>query len=608
MALPKFYSDGTASVANGSTAVTGDGTAWVGNVAAGDYFRAQGLAVRIASVDSNGGLTLAEAWPGAALVDAAYEIGFTTDAVALTGATRELRLLLEGDNLVNDLAGATGGKVFKAETLNEAATTLGTYQGWGDFSIDTKEWPAGTRINTRNGMSWDVVSSGEDFERADGLKLRWVTGKPLVVFAWGQSNMRGVSGQTIAAPNPNPMVRAWNSNVPSTNGTQFNVATLGQIPFATNGANTPAYWFCDELQRRTGRPVYLIVVASGGHAIEAFMNPVDLSNNGWSVPAGNASLFDFMIAQIDNALISVPGSPTKIDYVIGHQGEANREDQADVYAHKVSVFHKRLQFRGNVDLSSCGVILGQIADGTSNGEYKSRHASALDRLQMASGADSIPLLKVVQTHGLSTFDNIHFTAQSQTSLGKRYAEAAFNEQHPVTLDPTNCDISTFGSLGWLCSREAATGATEYWQRPEFALGSIPLSIENNDTMGWCHLTPANQELYFVARKKYKSPVESQFLVEMDVLNSHPSASATLAIGVLQYGKDYSYLGLNFAVNETITSGQRRRLSLTIGSASGSRPNSSDVSSDTFWFSPFVRFNGGGAGAGLRTIFTGMRWI
>src|SRR5690554_2293068 len=93
MALPKQYSDGAASIVNGETAVTGTGTAWANIVTADDVFRVQGFSVRIASVESNGALTLAEPWPGTTLDDDPYEI-----AVRYDGPEFQLRLrqMIEG--------------------------------------------------------------------------------------------------------------------------------------------------------------------------------------------------------------------------------------------------------------------------------------------------------------------------------------------------------------------------------------------------------------------------------------------------------------------------------------------------------------------------------
>lgn len=76
--LPPFYKIGTASVGAGSTAVTGVGTNWLladgFGFQPGDQFRAAGLSVSIASVNSPTSITLASGWPGAARSNAEYEI------------------------------------------------------------------------------------------------------------------------------------------------------------------------------------------------------------------------------------------------------------------------------------------------------------------------------------------------------------------------------------------------------------------------------------------------------------------------------------------------------------------------------------------------------
>ncbi|HEV7345461.1 MAG TPA: hypothetical protein VGN60_07495 [Devosia sp.] len=95
MNLPTWYDTGTASVANGSTSVTGAGTLWGDDaIMPGDLFcdLAQPLVPpqRIASVQANGELTLAAAWPGTALADAAYEIRYVGIIERSTAQTRRV--------------------------------------------------------------------------------------------------------------------------------------------------------------------------------------------------------------------------------------------------------------------------------------------------------------------------------------------------------------------------------------------------------------------------------------------------------------------------------------------------------------------------------------
>ena len=100
MTFSAFYSVGTVTLAAGGTVVTGVNTSWAGNVAPGDIFWGpSGLSVRIASVDSATKLTLAKAWPGAALNASAYEVWNVLDAVGYQRATRDLLMSLSNGAL-----------------------------------------------------------------------------------------------------------------------------------------------------------------------------------------------------------------------------------------------------------------------------------------------------------------------------------------------------------------------------------------------------------------------------------------------------------------------------------------------------------------------------
>jgi hypothetical protein len=84
MTSPLIHSLGTASLTLGSTAVTGTGTAWAINAVAGGMFSAGGVSVPIASVEDDTSLTLAYAWPGETVEDAAYAIVLATARAADT--------------------------------------------------------------------------------------------------------------------------------------------------------------------------------------------------------------------------------------------------------------------------------------------------------------------------------------------------------------------------------------------------------------------------------------------------------------------------------------------------------------------------------------------
>lgn len=130
MAITDPYSTGTASVNNGGTIVTGQGTAFqTAGVRAGDLFWAAGLFVRIASVNSNTSLTLAWPWPGASRVADTYEIRWTPDDLRVLSATRRMLTALE--------QGGLGGLV----DLQTAANKLAYYTGAGVSALtDLTAW------------------------------------------------------------------------------------------------------------------------------------------------------------------------------------------------------------------------------------------------------------------------------------------------------------------------------------------------------------------------------------------------------------------------------------------------------------------------------------
>lgn len=91
MALISYYDIGFATVANGSTAVTGTSTQWLTALRENDVFvGADGRSARVASIESATSLTLARAWPGDSQTDDAYEVRITPAPSEITASVREL--------------------------------------------------------------------------------------------------------------------------------------------------------------------------------------------------------------------------------------------------------------------------------------------------------------------------------------------------------------------------------------------------------------------------------------------------------------------------------------------------------------------------------------
>ena len=92
------YRDGTVSVTNGSTAVTGTLTVWqTANIQPGDRLIIGTSEAEVASVESNTALTLVSAWPGTTQVDVAYAINRWSPGHSAAGNLAMLLSLYESN-------------------------------------------------------------------------------------------------------------------------------------------------------------------------------------------------------------------------------------------------------------------------------------------------------------------------------------------------------------------------------------------------------------------------------------------------------------------------------------------------------------------------------
>lgn len=102
------YRIGTVTVSNGSTSVTGSGTAWVSaGVREGDFLFVNGLFGEIASVQSNTALTLVRGWPGSGASGQQYSIALIDDGQRSIASLNQVLAAL-GQGTLTSLASLNG--------------------------------------------------------------------------------------------------------------------------------------------------------------------------------------------------------------------------------------------------------------------------------------------------------------------------------------------------------------------------------------------------------------------------------------------------------------------------------------------------------------------
>lgn len=208
-----WYADGTISVNNASTTVTGSGTGWLTNgIIEGDYLMANGLMVPISAVNSNTSITLAAGWPGSNISGGSYFVVPASDGVRTVVASRNaLNLLLNGN--VSALAG-----------LTTAANKRPYYTGAGAAALadDTAFGRALTALTGANGSFIRATGAG-------GAVMQAIV---------------GTASQSGGVPT-GALMSGWNSNANGlwrreADGTQICVASHNLGSIIVNGAGTYA--------------------------------------------------------------------------------------------------------------------------------------------------------------------------------------------------------------------------------------------------------------------------------------------------------------------------------------------------------------------------------
>ncbi|KQZ81867.1 hypothetical protein ASD64_08900 [Mesorhizobium sp. Root157] len=196
-----IYNTGTVTVTNGSTTVTGALTGWAVALVTGGILSVDGLAVPIASVESDTSLTLAYGWPGTGGSGKAYAIARdTSEAVRAAWTNDRLATIIQRLSLVGihpDGSGtlterdalsptpATGFIWLYAEAGNDLAIYRKSASGWdGPYQVagDTgAQGPAGAQGAAGDGFTpagaWAI---GTTYDKNDMVSF---DGRTFVSFA-----------------------------------------------------------------------------------------------------------------------------------------------------------------------------------------------------------------------------------------------------------------------------------------------------------------------------------------------------------------------------------------------------------------------------------------
>lgn len=213
--LPSVFKDGTVTIANGATAVTGVGMLWTQAILPGDFFGVQaGLVVEILSVTDDTHLVLADPWPGTSITAGAYKIMLQSDLGRMQETSRQLLTQMQSGNLYSfsGLAGVTDSlPIFTAPGTLGLISKLSLVSGVS-YNVQVANL-AGRAAYDANAQGYTVLVSDMGDGRAaifsknsntvaDWSAAAYVTG-PV-----GPVPTMGISSTTTLAPGSNATVVA----------------------------------------------------------------------------------------------------------------------------------------------------------------------------------------------------------------------------------------------------------------------------------------------------------------------------------------------------------------------------------------------------------------
>lgn len=234
----------------------------------------------------------------------------------------------------------------------------------------------------------------------------------------GQSNMDGrgkaadlkpeqreTADAVIFYRNPPTASDGWR---PLTPGYSVAPGYKGPIPSPTFG---PEIGFAIEvLKDRPGRPIALVKGSKGGTSLAKDWKPGKAGEPDTQGPCYRNFIETIHLACKD---LDSRGDTYTVRGILWHQGEDDVRSTAEEYQRMLTQFIARI--REDVKQPDLPFVIGEVYD---NGKRDSVRAA-----QRATAA-AVPHAAFVSAEGLKTWDHgTHFDAESQLTLGKRFADA-----------------------------------------------------------------------------------------------------------------------------------------------------------------------------------------
>ena len=340
---------------------------------------------------------------------------------------------------------------------------------------------------------------------ADGAKWR-IVNRPIVGLCIGQSNMVGYVDATGGDQDKFGALAVWNNSglTGLANGTQFDVAEFGQKPFNNSPdggltwSNSMAFHCGKRISENLQRPVYLIVIARSAHNLESWMTDATLTANSWT--RTNYNLNQFIVDNIGPALAQVPGSPSAVDYVQVHQGEANSGDGPALYLRKWSALLSDLFAIPQITRDAI-MMVGELARSASDVAWFDGHRNAIRYLSLGRSTQVFTGIRCVTSEGIPTVSdgNVHFSGAGLARFGARYADAFLTPQQASReFHFENTDYSVNGGLDWFTLGIGDRAFTAYGSRRP--VSSLDMTTGQDPDMGRCY-TNGEDESRIMAHRR-----------------------------------------------------------------------------------------------------------